>query len=190
MEFNIAFSSFDRYVDLAETQGLHRYLPVQQSINRRAKQNSSTFQYKAAMNLSSFIIGNMEEILVEWEAFAKQVQPESGDMSSVELRDHGKQILEEISREVDCEETDKEKCDKSKGIKPDANHDSAASEHGTVRHASGFTMPQVISEYRAMRASVLKLWMPKMTSASEQTWNEIFRFNEAIDKALAESAMT
>ena len=142
------------------------------------------------MNLSSFIIGNMEEILIEWEAFAKQVQPESGDMSSAELRDHGKQILEEISREVDCEETDKEKCDKSKGLKPDTNQDSAASEHGTVRHASGFTMPQVISEYRAMRASVLKLWMPKMTSASEQTWNEIFRFNEAIDKALAESAMT
>ncbi len=146
---------------------------------------------KPPMNLSRFIVSHIEEILVEWEAFAKTLEPASRDMSGIALRDHGNKILEKIAQEIDTDETSKEKADKSKGLALDTKHtDTAAGEHGTERQLAGFTMLQLISEYRAMRASVLKLWMPKITKTSAEISEQILRFNEAIDKALAESALT
>lgn len=67
--------------------------------------------------------------------------------------------------------------------------DSAASTHGSLRQLSGFTMPQVTAEFRAMRASVLRLWMAESKRASAANTEEILRFNEAIDQALQESAI-
>lgn len=144
-----------------------------------------------SMKLSQFITHHLEEILVEWEAFARTLQPSSGDMSADELRDHGQQILEQISREIDTEQSSKQQERKSKGLAPDANDtDTAAGIHGTARQESGFTMLKLIAEYRAMRASVLKLWLPTIMEVTEETSQEMLRFNEAIDQALAESAMT
>jgi signal transduction histidine kinase len=143
------------------------------------------------MKLSRFIIDNIEEILAEWESFAKTLEPSSRDMSVAELRDHGKQILEEIAQEIDVDENAKQRDEKSKGLAPDAaNTNNAAGEHGTSRQETGFTLLQVISEYRAMRASVLRLWMPQIKQATEQTSNDTLRFNEAIDQALSKSAIT
>ena len=51
---------------------------------------------------------------------------------------------------------------------------------------SGFDIKQMVSEYRALRASVLRLafdaWAPV-----EAPVDDLIRFNEAIDQALAES---
>lgn len=143
------------------------------------------------MKLSRFIMLHLEDILTEWEAFAKTLQPASGNMSAEELRDHGKQILEQISKEIDSKQSDKEQEIKSKGLAPDANDiHTAAGIHGTVRQESGFTMLQLIAEYRAMRACVLKLWMPEIKEITEANSQDMLRFNEAIDQALAESAAT
>jgi signal transduction histidine kinase len=67
--------------------------------------------------------------------------------------------------------------------------ESAASTHGSLRQISGFTMPQLTAEFRAMRASVLRLWMDKTARASKVNMEEVLRFNEAIDQALQESAI-
>ncbi|MET0962146.1 MAG: sensor histidine kinase [Noviherbaspirillum sp.] len=143
------------------------------------------------MKLSRFITSNIEEILKEWEAFARAMQPQPGQMSDKALRDHGKQILEEIARKIEVNETSAEKDSKSKGLAPDSKGDSsAAGIHGTVRQESGFTMLQLIAEYRAMRASILKLWMPTIRKITDATTQDMLRFNEAIDQALAESALT
>lgn len=143
------------------------------------------------MKLSRFISHHLEDILIEWEAFARTLQPSSGNMSAEELRDHGKQILEHISREIDSEQSPKQQEKKSRGLAPDAdNTDTPAGIHGTVRQESGFTMLQLIAEYRAMRACVLKLWMPEIKEITEASSQDMLRFNEAIDQALAESAVT
>ena len=143
------------------------------------------------MKLSRFITSNMEEILKEWEAFARTVQPQPGLMSDKALRDHGRQIVEEIARKIEINETASETDRKSKGLAPDADSTaSAAGVHGTVRQESGFTMLQLIAEYRAMRASILKLWMPTIRKITDVTSQDMLRFNEAIDQALAESAVT
>jgi len=72
------------------------------------------------------------------------------------------------------------------GLAPD-EPESGASIHETLRHESGFTMVQLLAEFRALRATVLRLWLPHAAQATETTINDVLRFNEAIDQAVAES---
>jgi hypothetical protein len=57
------------------------------------------------MNISTFITQNMEQILIEWETFAATFGDVADKMSSQELRDHAKQILQFVAKDVqsaDC----------------------------------------------------------------------------------------
>ena len=53
------------------------------------------------MKLSTFITGNLEEILVEWEAFALTLLAPGQVMTSLALRDHASQILLAIAQDDD-----------------------------------------------------------------------------------------
>lgn len=163
----------------------------EQSKRRRGKGPGAERPLRLPMKLSTFITEHLEDILVEWEAFARTLEPSPGLMSVRELRDHGKQILLTIAQEIDTEQSGSQQERKSRGLAPDADDtDTPAGVHGTLREASGFTMPQIISEYRAMRACVLRQWAPNITTIDEDTTRDMIRFNEAIDQALAESAVT
>ncbi len=143
------------------------------------------------MKLSRFIIDRIEDILADWDAFAKTLQHSGKEMSHNDLRDHAKQILQAIAADIDTAENAEQKVKKSQGLVPVAAEGrSAAAAHGTLRHNSGFTLVQVISEFRAIRASVLRLWLLHITHVTEATSNDMVRFNESIDQALAESAIT
>ena len=132
----------------------------------------------------------MEQILVEWEAFALSFGAVADKMSSHELRDHAKQILEFVAQDIQTAETKKQTDAKSKGHGTnEAGSDSASSIHGELRYASGFTLLQLIAEYRALRASVLKLWQQENPDASATKVKCITRFNEAIDQSLSEAAV-
>jgi signal transduction histidine kinase len=141
------------------------------------------------MKLSQFINEHEEEILVEWETFAETMLPAAESMSKTELRDHGKQILLAIAKDIDTQQTSVQQDRKSQGLAGAAD-DSAASTHGTLRQVSGFTLLQLAAEYRALRATVLRLWLPVAGGMTDSVVNDMVRFNEAIDQALAESAMT
>jgi hypothetical protein len=52
------------------------------------------------MSLAEFITGNMEAILVEWEAFALTRLPAAASMSHLELRNEAQQILEAIAADL------------------------------------------------------------------------------------------
>ena len=54
--------------------------------------------------------------------------------------------------------------------------------HAVLRIESGFTLTQVVAEYRALRASVFRLW-----AKTHPDPEGVLRFNEAIDQALAEA---
>ena len=143
------------------------------------------------MKLSNFIRKNIETILVEWESFARTLQPKNGQMSPLALRDHAKLILLAIATGIDVTETPDEQYDKSRGEAPESGGpESAAATHGTLRHTSGFTLIQLTAEYRALRATVLRLWLPELSAITEEMASDMIRFNEAIDQALAESVMT
>ena len=140
------------------------------------------------MRLSKFITENMEAILVEWESFATTIHPAAKTMDSLTLRDHAKLILEAAAKDIETFQTDTEQSDKSKGLaEPLAGKETAATTHGALRHISGFDLEQLGSEYRALRASVIRLWKRQLTELDETEFEEMTRFNEAIDQALAES---
>ncbi len=137
------------------------------------------------MKLHHFIMENMEQILSEWVTFARSIQPEA--MSLVDLRDHAGEMLKTIAKDLATPQTELERSEKSKGLQPSKDQQTAAEIHADCRLISGFSINLLASEYRALRASVLKLWLADKSCDSHEQAEEILRFNEAIDQALAES---
>jgi signal transduction histidine kinase len=145
------------------------------------------------MRLAAFITANLEQILQEWDGFAKTlftVTPSATPLPLL-LRDHAREILQDLTRDIETCQSGDEQTIKSKGEKSEKiDHESAAGIHGTQRQAIGFSLNQLTSEYRALRATVFRLWMPTMEPATPDVVQDITRFNEAIDEALAESVVT
>jgi signal transduction histidine kinase len=141
------------------------------------------------MRLSDFIVANREPILAEWEAFARTCKPASGAMDIVALRDDANEMLTVIAADLNTPQTRHEQAEKSKGDAPadDPEATTAAEEHGAGRAESGFTVEQMVSEYRALRASVIRLWTKAHGEITATDIDELTRFNEAIDQSLAES---
>jgi signal transduction histidine kinase len=138
------------------------------------------------MRLAQFIVENMEPILKEWEDFAKTLNP-AATMNSKELRDHAEEMLRSMAEDLQTPQTGPEQFQKSRGLAPGVDHETAAETHALTRLVDGFTIEQMASEYRALRASVLKHWLRQSEAGGEFIVEDMIRFNEAIDQALAES---
>lgn len=140
------------------------------------------------MRLADFITQNMEPILVEWEAFAATQFPAASHMTPRILRDHARQILRAVAKDLTTSQTAEEQSEKSQGLAPQPpdEPETAAQTHAVMRARSGFDINQLVAEYRALRASVLRLWA-KACLPSSPDLDELIRFNEAIDQAVAES---
>ena len=143
------------------------------------------------MRLGDFIVANRESILSEWEAFARTCAPASGTMDIAALRDHADAMLTTIAADLATPQGRRAQAEKSKGqaMAVDPSAPTAAGEHGAGRAASGFTVPQMVAEYRALRASVLRLWTKAAGALAAADVEDLTRFNEAIDQALAESVV-
>lgn len=142
-----------------------------------------------SVTLHAFIQDNLDAIVEQWVAFARTLLPAAETMSDLALRDHCREILEAIVKDMQTSQTELERSVKSRqaGLGTTASETLAAA-HGALRHASGFDLAQVVSEFRALRASVLALWRRLETSNGKApAIEEIARFNEAIDQALGES---
>ncbi|MEO8306053.1 MAG: sensor histidine kinase [Betaproteobacteria bacterium] len=142
------------------------------------------------VTLAQFINQNLDAILAEWEAFALTLQPAAETMTALALRSHAREILQAMARDIDAAQTDAQQDDKSKGWAPVLEgKETAAATHGALRHLVGFDLIQLTSEYRALRASVIKLWREHLSSQQDNVLTEMTRFNEAVDQALAESVV-
>src|SRR5437763_6034781 len=141
------------------------------------------------MRLADFILENRAAILAEWQAFAKSCGPASTSMGIAALSDHANEMLTVIAEDLKTPQGAREQSEKSMGRAPSMGTDvrTAAEKHGTGRAESGFTMDQMVAEYRALRASVIRLWSEKRGEATRVDLDDLTRFNEAIDQSLAES---
>jgi signal transduction histidine kinase len=139
--------------------------------------------------LADFIELNVQAIIGEWETFAQSLPPAMGKMTRDALRDHLPEILSFIAKDMKTSQTKSEQVIKSHGetFKDESLPDTAAETHGALRLEFGFDIMQMASEYRALRASVTKLWMKTIKEPQEYHLLDAIRFNEAIDQALAES---
>lgn len=141
------------------------------------------------MRLAEFITGNKEAILAEWEAFATTLLPAAANLTPLALRDDAPQILEAVAKDMAAPQTPQEQADKSKGWAPrmPSAPATAAETHALLRARSGFDIGQLAAEYRALRACVLRLWMSTRPQDASTHLDDVVRFNEAIDQAVAES---
>ena len=129
----------------------------------------------------------MEPILQAWEAFASTVVPPALMMDSNALRNHARYMLEAIALDLSRDQTEAQQFIKSTGAGPRKAGATAAETHASERLLSGFSIEQLFSEYRALRASVLSLWSKESKTELDTDPEDMMRFNEAIDQAVAES---
>jgi len=141
------------------------------------------------MRLADFISSNLESILGEWVAFARTKISVGQGMTDLALRDDAAAILVEVARDMSTLQNSGEQQAKSQGERAtDPSLPSTPSHaHAMQRVRSGFEVNQMVSEFRALRATVLRLWSESAGNASIEDLNDVTRFNEAIDQALAES---
>jgi signal transduction histidine kinase len=141
------------------------------------------------MRLHDFILAHREQILTEWERFARTCAPASTTMNVEALRDHADEMLTVIAADLRTFQAAVAQLEKSKGQAPStgAAPPTAAEAHGAGRAESGFTVEQMVAEYRALRASVIRLWTSEQGELKSDDIDDLTRFNEAIDQSLAES---
>ncbi|MFZ6876328.1 diguanylate cyclase domain-containing protein [Undibacterium sp. Di27W] len=145
------------------------------------------------MRLADFILHDLECILQEWEDFAATLAPSEQRWDKAMLRDHAKKMLEVISADLAEPQTRHEEIKKSKGHNADPGVQiTAATIHGKERLASGFSLEAAVAEYRALRASVTRLWQKSLQNKPilDTAIGDLIRFNEAIDQSITESVIS
>jgi signal transduction histidine kinase len=135
------------------------------------------------MSLSEFIRDNQEGIIIEFSAFAKTLMPSDADMSEQELCDHAAEILTAVAKDMGISQTAEEEVRKSQGLGSADTMAESGALHADDRIQHGFSIREVLAEFRALRASVLKLY----ENSGQTDLSEVRRFNEAVDEALTAS---
>lgn len=141
----------------------------------------------AHRRLSDFIRSNIQPLLQAWEEFARTIEPPALTMSDQDLKDHAHQMLLAFAVDLDIPQSEPERVAKSKGKGQRNGRDSAAETHAEARLRAGYSLVQLVSEYRALRSSVLSLWSKQPSVSRTDELGDMTRFNEAVDQALAES---
>ncbi|KQW54134.1 sensor histidine kinase [Variovorax sp. Root411] len=137
------------------------------------------------MRLAIFLETAREQILEAAIAFAGTI-PALRDTEKQMLRDHLPHVLKTISADLRSTQSRTESIAKARGEAVPSSFRTSAQTHGLMRAQMGISIEQLVAEFRALRSSILRLWgdaYPPGPGAIE----EITRFNEAIDQAVAES---
>ena len=141
------------------------------------------------MRLADFIDANAQAILEAAETFAATLLPAATHLDQEALRDHMPLLLTAITADLRTLQTAEEELRKSSGQAPlvAGAPKTAAQTHALLRAQGGFYVEQLVAEYRALRAGVLRLWRSAEHSLDAEAFADMVRFNEAIDQAVAES---
>jgi signal transduction histidine kinase len=135
------------------------------------------------MRLSQFIRQNHAQIGSAWDEFAQELTDFAKGMNLPSLRDHLDAILEAITDDMEAPESPEQSLVRSTGKRPPGALDRIAAMHVRTRLSVGFNLRHVLAEYRALRASILRLWEQ---GRGQKPIGEVIRFNETIDQAIAE----
>lgn len=140
------------------------------------------------MSIASFIREHRADLIEDWIRYARQLQPAAGKLSENQLRNSGAEILMAIAANMERRQSEAQQTEKSFGTKSegDAGFDSISVLHADDRRTQGFGLNDVVAEFRALRASVLRRWLA-FGNIDPESIQEMMRFNEAIDQALSES---
>lgn len=144
---------------------------------------------RRALKLSAFIQHHVESIVAEWAEFAQSCLPPAKDLSDEALRDHAKLLLQHMAADMEQPQSGETQHAKSRGNKP-GNAPAltqAAKADAEQRLRQGFSLSEMLAEYRALRASVIREWLQNLQTVDRDTLLELVRFNEAVDQAVGEA---
>lgn len=119
--------------------------------------------------------------------FASTLLPAAGGLSDLALRDHAEEILMAIVADLELPQNAAEQSEKSKGHGEEHRMEEVGRIHAALRIEGGFRLSQLVAEYRALRASVLRLFERAAGETGATELRQVTRFNEAIDEALVEA---
>ena len=140
------------------------------------------------MRLADFILANTEAILAEWETFARGIWPGAATDPAT-LRDHAEDILRATAWDMKSAQTAAQQSGKSRGEDQGGEEsdllNEASAVHAAGRVESGFDLVLVVAEYRALRASVIRLWQESVPAPDRHDLADLTRFNESVDQSLA-----
>jgi signal transduction histidine kinase len=120
------------------------------------------------VRLADFILANVEPILGQWEAYARSIWPAGATADVAEVRDDAEDFLRATAIDIRSGQASVDRAGKSKD--------------------TGFDLRVVIAEYRALRASVLRLWRESDPTPDLGDVDDLTRFNETIDQSIAHAA--
>ena len=103
------------------------------------------------------------------------------------LRVHVASILRSIAEDIDGPELAFEQQAKGKGEGTPVPIECVPAAHVDLRIESGFDLVQIMAEYRALRACILRLWRAMDPDGFLQGAEEITKFGQAVDRAVAET---
>lgn len=137
------------------------------------------------MQLARFLETAREPIMVAVASYARSI-PALRDTDEKTLRDHLPHLLDAIAADLRNSQSRAQSIAKSLGDGPVSLTTTSAQIHGLLRAQRGITIEQLVAEFRALRSSILRLWTDAYP-VSTDSMEEINRFHEAVDQAVAES---
>lgn len=141
------------------------------------------------MYIGEFIQQQVGPIVEEWVQFARTRLPPAHGFTREELADHAKVLLLAIAEDVGHRQGAEATHEKSLGNKPGNAPDvtRVARGHASQRFEQGFSFDDLVSEFRALRASVIRRWCKQLTEPRHADLDDLTRFGESMDQALSES---
>ncbi|MFT0174072.1 sensor histidine kinase [Paraburkholderia mimosarum] len=140
------------------------------------------------MDLADFIEANIQALVDDWAEYALAIKQEDSHLTESQLRDSAPDILGAIAADMREPQNAALQQSKSRGEKdvPRSRFTQVARLHAEDRLSHGFGISDVVAEFRTLRATVLRRWQ-KTSPGGARAFQEMIRFNEAIDQVLAES---
>jgi signal transduction histidine kinase len=130
-----------------------------------------------------FIETHHGEIIQNFETFARTLMPPDVEVTAGMLRDHAEELLTAITRDMSVPQSAGEQERKSEGLVQAHSMEASGQLHADARVQQGFTLQAIVAEFRALRATILRLY----ENSGGGDLAEVRRFNEAVDEALAVS---
>jgi hypothetical protein len=134
------------------------------------------------MSLSDFIEANLDALVDDWAEFAGQLARDGHALTKRELQNSARHMLQKIASDMRADQSGAEQEAKSRGENGGGSADvnEVARGHADDRLEQGFALNDVVAEFRALRATVLRRWQ-RTALNSITAFDEMVRFNEVMD---------
>lgn len=132
------------------------------------------------MDLADFIEANIPALVDDWAEYAVGISQDESQLSEDQLRNSAADILTAIATDMREPQSAMQQQSKSRGENhaPQSRFNQVARLHAEDRLSHAFGINDVVAEFRALRATVLRRWQVTVTSpAGASAFQQMIRFS-------------